>query len=173
MPAAKPKVAHSTPADSATAVDAFMAALVHPHKAEIEALRKLMLEVAPSVHEGVKWNAPSFRTSEYFATTNLRAKSGIGVILHLGAKVRQLPPGGVTIEDPAELLKWLGEDRAIVEFADAQEFNTSKGCLQGSLAAMDQVRLSPGIGWFAPERLRSNPSVKGTSRWRAAPYVER
>lgn len=58
MPAAKLKVAHSTPADSTAAVDAFMAALVHPHKAEIEALRKLMLSVDPSVREGVKWNAP-------------------------------------------------------------------------------------------------------------------
>jgi hypothetical protein len=28
------------------------------------------------------------RTSEYFATTHLRAKEGIGVILHLGAKDR-------------------------------------------------------------------------------------
>lgn len=133
MPAAKLKVAHSTPADSTAAVDAFMAALVHPHKAEIEALRKLMLSVDPSVREGVKWNAPSFRTTEYFATTNLRAKTGIGVILHLGAKVRQLPPGGVAIEDPTRLLKWLGNDRAIVEFADAQEFNSSKAAFQAVL----------------------------------------
>lgn len=133
MPAEKPKVAHSTPADSSAAVDAFMAGLVHPHKPEIEALRKLMLEVDPSVQEGVKWNAPSFRTSEYFATTHLRAKSGISVVLHLGAKVRQLPSGGVAIEDPAKLLKWLGKDRAMVEFADAEEFNKSKAAFQAVL----------------------------------------
>ena len=133
MPAAKPKASHSTPADSTSAVDAFMASLVHPHKVEIEALRRLMLEVDPSVREGVKWNAPSFRTAEYFATTNLRAKSGISVILHLGAKVRQLPPGGVAIDDPAKLLKWLGKDRAMVEFDDAQEFNNSKAAFQAVL----------------------------------------
>ena len=92
-----------------------------------------MLEADPSVREGVKWNAPSFRTTEYFATTNLRAKSGIGVILHLGAKVRQLPQGGVTIEDPTKLLKWLGNDRAMVEFADAQEFRNSMAAFKAVL----------------------------------------
>jgi hypothetical protein len=110
-----------------------MAALVHPHRSEIEALRKLILQVDPSVQEGVKWNAPSFRTSEYFATTNLRTKSGIAVVLHLGAKVRQLPSGSVTIEDPAKLLKWLGKDRAMVEFANAEEFNTSKAAFKAVL----------------------------------------
>lgn len=133
MPAAKPKPAHSTPADSSAAVDAFMAELVHPHKPEIEALRKLMLEVDPSVQEGVKWNAPSFRTSEYFATTHLRAKSALSVVLHLGAKVRQLPSCGVAIEDPAQLLKWLSKDRAMVEFANAEDFNNSKAALQAVL----------------------------------------
>jgi hypothetical protein len=110
-----------------------MAELVHPHKPEIEALRELMLEVDPSVQEGVKWNAPSFHTSEYFATTHLRAKSGLSVVLHLGAKVRQLPSGGVTIEDPANFLKWLGKDRAMAEFANAEEFNNSKAAFQAVL----------------------------------------
>ena len=133
MPTGKRKIAHPTPADSTAAVDAFMAALLHPHKAEIEALRQLMLEVDPAVQEGIKWNAPSFRTAEDFATTHLRAKSGLSVILHLGAKVRELPPGGITIEDPASLLKWLGKDRAMVEFADAQEFNNSTAAFQALL----------------------------------------
>jgi len=110
-----------------------MTSLVHAHKSEIEALRKLMREVDPSVQEGIKWNAPSFRTTEYFATTNLRAKSGISVILHLGAKIRQLPAGGVVIDDPARLLKWLGKDRAHVEFADRQQFNNSKADFQAIL----------------------------------------
>ncbi|SFN38251.1 protein of unknown function (DU1801) [Dokdonella immobilis] len=92
-----------------------------------------MLEVDPSVQEGIKWNAPSFRTSEYFATTHLRAKSGLSVVLHLGAKVRQLPSGGVAIEDPTKLLKWLGKDRAMVEFASAEKFNDARAAFQAVL----------------------------------------
>ena len=72
-----------------------MATLEHPFKPEIEAIRRLMLGVDPGVREGIKWNSPSFRTTEYFATTNLRSKAGIGVILHLGARVRQLPERAV------------------------------------------------------------------------------
>ncbi len=37
---------------------------------------------------------------------------GVGVILHLGAKVREIGVGGLSIEDPEKLLKWLAPDRA-------------------------------------------------------------
>ena len=120
---------HDKPADSTQAVEAFMLQLEHPHKPAIESLRKLMLGVDPSVHEGIKWNAPSFRTSEYFATTYLRSKTGIGLILHLGAKVREPADGGVAINDPDKLLKWLGKDRAMLEFASADELEGKKPAL--------------------------------------------
>lgn len=112
---------HATAADTTEAVDALMRALVHPMKAEIEAIRAAILEADPSIREGVKWNAPSFRTHEYFATTHLRAKTGIGVILHLGAKARELPPGGVTVADPGAMLQWLAADRAMVSFRDSAD----------------------------------------------------
>ena len=127
----KPKpVAHSAPADTSEAVDKFMATLEHPFKAEIEAIRRLMLGVDPSVREGVKWNAPSFRTTEYFATTNLRSRAGVGIILHLGAKVRKLPADGVRIDDPTKLLKWLGKDRAMVEFGNSRDLGEKAAAFQ-------------------------------------------
>ncbi len=115
------KPAHTSPADSSRAVDAFMAGLVHPFKSEIEQVRALILGVDSSIAEGIKWNAPSFRTSEYFATTNLRSRTGVCVILHLGAKVRELPAGGVSISDPERLLQWLAADRAAVVFRSSEE----------------------------------------------------
>ncbi len=102
------------PTDTTAAVDAFMATLQHPHKAAIEALRKVVRDTDSSISEGIKWNAPSFRTTEYFATTHLRAKSGLGLILHLGAKARDIE--NVPIEDPEKLLNWLAKDRAMVSF---------------------------------------------------------
>ncbi len=131
MPSSKPvRSAHNTPADSTEAVDAFMAKLDHPSKAVVEALRKVMLATHPSIAEGIKWNSPSFRTTEYFATTNLRAKSGVGVILHLGAKVRELPAGGVRIAAEAQLLKWLGKDRAMVEFGSLQDLRDKQSAFR-------------------------------------------
>ena len=107
-----------------------MADLKHPLKAEIELLRGIVLAADRSIAEGIKWNSPSFRTTEYFATTNLRAKRGVGLILHLGAKVRDLPAGGLKIDDPANLLKWLGKDRAVVEFGSLDEIARNKSALQ-------------------------------------------
>jgi hypothetical protein len=125
--------AHDTPADTTAAVDAFMAALDHPSRALVEQLRRVVTSVDPAIAEGIKWNAPSFRTTEYFATTNLRAKRGIRVVLHLGARARELPDGGITIDDPARLLKWLAKDRAVVEIADARSLDDGKAALQAIL----------------------------------------
>ena len=110
-----------------------MARLKHPHKAEIAALRAIVLATGKSIADGIKWNAPSFRTTEYFATTHLRAKRGIGLILHLGAKVRDIPADGLKIADPAKLLKWLGRDRAAIELGDLAELNRNRAALQAIL----------------------------------------
>ena len=125
---------HTGKQDNTAAVVSFLAGLEHPFKAEVQALRELILGIDPSVAEGIKWNAPSYRTTEYFATTNLRAKKGIGLILHLGAKVRDLPGGTIAIDDPAKLLTWLGKDRASVEFASAEELADKSPVLRAILA---------------------------------------
>jgi hypothetical protein len=125
----KDRSAKKTSADTSAAVDAFMAALEHPHKDAIAALRAVVRGADPSIGEGVKWNVPSFRTHEYFATTHLRAKIGIGLIFHFGAKVRD-DPGGPRIEDPDGMLVWLAADRAVVHFADAADVHARQAALQ-------------------------------------------
>ena len=127
----KPKAAsHDTASDSTRAVDEFMLSLDHRHKGEIEAIRAAILGADDSIAEGIKWKAPSFRTSEYFATINLREKKGIGMILHLGAKVRNIPSGSMVIDDPAKLLKWLGRDRAMIVFESREDFSAKKAAFE-------------------------------------------
>ena len=125
--------AHSTPADTSEAVDALMKSLKHPAEVEIQALRAAIMQVHPSIREGVKWNAPSFRTSEYFATTNLRTKNGVGVVLHFGAKVRSVAASRESIKDPQKLLKWVAKDRATVDFADVEDLAAKKNSFQAVL----------------------------------------
>ncbi len=120
-----------TSADSTAAVDRYMADLIHPHKAEIQALRSLILGSSPVIGEGIKWNAPSYRIHEYFATTNLRVKGGVGIILHLGAKVRQT---AVQIDDPANLLTWHGANRASFIVRDIAALREHTPALQAILA---------------------------------------
>lgn len=116
--------------DSSQAVAEFMAQLDHPCKAQVEAVRQIILGSDKSIAEGIKWNVPSFRTAEYFATFHLRAKEGIAVIFHLGAKVKEIPEGGIAVKDPAKLLKWLAKDRAIATFGDMEDVVASKAALQ-------------------------------------------
>lgn len=107
-------------------VEAFIASLDHPFKQEILALREIILGTDPSIAEGIKWNAPSFRTSEHFATMNLRAKDGVQVILHFGAKKRERPISRTAIADPEAVIEWLGEDRATAKFRDLAEIQARR-----------------------------------------------
>ena len=107
-------------------IDEFLAALEHPCKQEIMALRQLILKADPRITEEIKWNEPSFRASEHFATFQLRAKTGVQIVLHLGAKVRETATTGIAIADPAALLTWLAKDRASVTFHDLDEINAKR-----------------------------------------------
>jgi len=103
----------------------FLATLVHPQKAEIELLREIILSADRSISDGIKWNSPSYKTTEWFATTNLREKKGTAVILHFGAKKRDIKPRD-QIADPEGMLKWLADDRAMVAFADVADLRAKR-----------------------------------------------
>ncbi len=106
-------------ASAPESVESFLEALDHPHKPTILALRRIILAADPRIGEEVKWNAPSFRTAEHFATFHLRARDGVQVVLHLGAKVRgDTPASGIAVADPHGLLEWRTGDRATATFRD-------------------------------------------------------
>lgn len=109
------------PPSAPPSVEDFLASLDHPFKAEILALRQVILGASPEIGEGIKWNAPSFHTSEHFATLHLRAKDGVQVILHFGAKKRAQPVSRDAVADPESLLEWLGDDRASVKFRSVED----------------------------------------------------
>ena len=104
-------------AHESVAVTALIDGLKHPLIAEVRDLRGLILGVDPAIRDEVKWNSPSFYTTEHFATMRLNGKVPLQLILHLGAKRQSIAPG--SIDDPAGLLKWLGPDRAVIDIPDA------------------------------------------------------
>ncbi|MDF2695611.1 MAG: hypothetical protein K0S65_3994, partial [Labilithrix sp.] len=105
----------------------FLEELDHPLKKEVIALRKTILGASAEIHEGIKWNAPSFRTTnEWFATFHLRSKEQVSVVLHLGAKVKPAATKGIAVADPSKLLVWRGKDRALVSFTDAADVKAKR-----------------------------------------------
>ena len=122
--AGKKAAKHSSPTPES--VEAFVDLLDEASKPAVCALRQIILAADPSIAEGIKWNVPSFRTSEYFATMHLRAKESVQVILHLGAKTRDTSITGVAIADPGSLLVWLAKDRASVTFGDLNDIDARR-----------------------------------------------
>lgn len=117
------------------AVTALLAQLDHPLAREFAELRQIVLGVAPEIHEGIKWNAPSFRTTDWFATVHLRSTDKAQLIFHLGAKVKSLPPGGLHLADPAGLIRWLAKDRCLVTLGTGKDLATHRAAFEAVVRA--------------------------------------
>lgn len=106
-----------------------MARLKHPLKADLEAVRGLVLEIGSGITEEIKWNAPGFRTTESFATANLRSMDRVQFIFHLGAKKRD-DVKEMKIADPMGLIKWLAKDRCLVTVGAGKELAANRAAFK-------------------------------------------
>jgi hypothetical protein len=112
------------------AVTAYMEVLEHPLKPVIEAIRRTVLKSDQRISEGIKWNSPSFYCYGWFATFHLRAKNGVQVVLHHGAKVRNDTTLSMMIDDSSQLLTWPSKDRATVSFISVEDFQSKQGAFE-------------------------------------------
>lgn len=127
------------------AVNELLDANAHPLRKEIDRLRELILACDARIVEGVKWNAASFRTDDWFATLNgPRHVKEPMVILHAGAKAK-----GIVLKDhiadPSGLLKWLGNDRAQIVLKDSAAIQANTTALQDIVKQWIRLSLNPNI----------------------------
>lgn len=113
---------------AAVSVDALLAARAHPLDAELQTLRRIIVEADPCIRESVKWNAPSYTIDEHFATFNLRRDDRLQIILHSGAKKRATKLE-VRIDEPALTLQWQDSDRALLELRTMDEIERSRAAI--------------------------------------------
>ncbi len=122
------------------AVTAFLDTLDHPLNPSLLSLRKLILGISPLVREEFKWNSPSFKTTDHFATINVHGKNLLRLILHTGARKKASAQTGLDIPDTTGILKWLAKDRAMVTFESGCELKKKNAALKSILRAwIDQV----------------------------------
>lgn len=115
------------------AVSALLDANKHSLRKEIDQLRTIILAADMSIEEGVKWNAASFKTEDWFATLNgPKHIQEPMLILHAGAKAKGLVLKD-RIPDPLGLIKWLGNDRGQIIFKDTTDITTKQQALQAIL----------------------------------------
>ena len=125
----------SSKSPEAETVDELLAALKHPGKPVIQAVREVILAADPRIKEAIKWNAPSFYTTEHFATFHLRAKTGVVLVLHLGARARPDVDLRSAIVSAGMTLEWKGNDRATVTFHDLAQVRREKTAFRRLLQA--------------------------------------
>jgi uncharacterized protein YdhG (YjbR/CyaY superfamily) len=131
--AAPKKRVHVSAASSAQTnpdVIVFVSDLHHPLKREIKMVREIILGVSPEIREAIKWNAPSFRTTDFFATFNLRAKDQVQLIFHTGAKKKESSIKGLKITDPAGLIKWLAKDRCLISLGAGTNIQSNRSAFE-------------------------------------------
>ena len=104
------------------AVDAYMKVLDHPFKAEIEAVRQIILSANPKMQERIKWNAPSFYFDKDFAAFNPRTRdfAQLVMVFHDGAM----------IQDRMGLLEGDYKDRRLASFHSMEDVLAKKEALE-------------------------------------------
>ncbi len=103
-------------------VDAYMRDLDHPFKAEMEALRAIVLGVSDKISERIKWNAPSFFYKEDLAAFNPRATEYAHLILMF--------PDGAGVPAKSTLLEGKAKDRREAKFHSLEDIQTKKKTLE-------------------------------------------
>jgi hypothetical protein len=64
-----------------------MKTLEHPLKAEMEAVRAIIIKASSKITEDFKWGGPSYFYKEDMATINPKIKNYVAVIFHQGSLI--------------------------------------------------------------------------------------
>jgi hypothetical protein len=110
------------PPDGTAVVEAYLRDIDHPFKAEIEAVRRIILEASPKISERIKWNAPSFYYKDDLGAFNPRATEYAHLIL--------LFPGGKGMQDSSGLLEGNHRERREAKFYSLDDVSTKRRALE-------------------------------------------
>ncbi len=103
-------------------VDAYMRDLDHPFRAEMEAVRTIILGASGKVSERIKWNALSFYYKSDLAAFNPRATEYAHLILMF--------PGGAGVPPKSALLEGKAKDRREAKFLNLEDVQSKKKPLE-------------------------------------------
>jgi hypothetical protein len=104
------------------AVEAYLRDVDHPFKAEMEAVRAIILGVSDKISERIKWNAPSFYYKEDLGAFHPRATEYAHLIL--------LFPDGAGMDDDSGLLEGNHKDRREAKFHSLSDVKAKKPALE-------------------------------------------
>lgn len=119
--AARKKPRGERPADRTRAMNTYLAHLKHPLKAEIAAVRTIIMQSSDKVSERVKWDAPVFYYKQDLATFDLQLTKNVHLIL--------LFPEETVVPDGDGLIGLDRDGRREVTFHNMNEIAAKKPAL--------------------------------------------
>lgn len=122
----------SPASDGKAVVDAYMRDVDHPFKAEMQAVREIILGVSPKISERIKWNAPSFYYKEDLGAFNPRATEYAHLILVF--------PDGQGMQDSSGLLEGNHKDRREAKFYSLDDVKSKKRALEKIVKGWVELR---------------------------------
>ena len=106
-------------------VNAFMEKLDHPLKKEVEAVRKIIMNVNKGITEQWKWAAPTFSYKGYLVTFNLWNKKQVHLVFHNAA----------ILNDKSGLLEGDYVDRRMAYFSNLKDIKAKQPVLEKIIKA--------------------------------------
>lgn len=97
-------------------------------RAQVEALREIILDSEPSLTENIKWNAPNYVfNDEDRMTFNVVNKEGtVKLILHMGASKKEDKKAKPILDDTSGLIAWNSNIRGTLTFADIADIRSQR-----------------------------------------------
>jgi hypothetical protein len=106
-------------------VDAFMAGLAHPLKAELQRVREIILKTDSKMQEAIKWGAPTFFYKKNLATLTVRTKKHVQLFFQQGA----------LLSDRFGILEGEADQVRVARFKTIQDIEAKQDALQAVVRA--------------------------------------
>jgi hypothetical protein len=124
---------HGPKPDDAKKVSEYLSTTDHPFKAEMAAVRAIIMNANSKISERIKWNAPSFFYQADMAAFNPHTTKFLQVVF--------IFPKGL-VNDGSGLLQGDYKDRRVARFSDMQDVKSKQAALEQVVndwvALMDQ-----------------------------------
>ncbi|PRY70005.1 uncharacterized protein DUF1801 [Glaciihabitans tibetensis] len=117
-------------------VEDFLAAQSEAGRAQVEALREIVLTCTPGVQEHIKWNSPSYYIvpGEDRVTVNAHGAGPVRLVLHAGATTPEDKSAAPSFAgDPHGLLTWHSNIRASLTGGDLDGIAAAREHIAGVL----------------------------------------
>ncbi len=114
-----------------TTVAELLSDLDKEKRAQVNELRKIILDTEPSLVENIKWNSPNFvfKGEDRLTINLLNKEQKVKLILHMGATKKENKKAKPVLKDESGLISWNSDIRGNIVFDNLADIKANKVAL--------------------------------------------